>query len=173
MRRLLALSATGTVILLLASLPALAAMPAFEWVVGAQVDAIEVTITFEPVPSGFAWPSLEESGALGELVGAVPSDEVDQAGRPIPGADPILFDLERIETGIYGATAETGPGKWAVVVWPMTGEFPVPQPGIPETTFVTVTTSPSSPVLPWALLVVGSGVVGAVWLSRRRQTVDA
>lgn len=174
-RRVAALLGIGTVTWLLGIIPAVAAMPGFEWNVDARDDSIEVTVTFEPVPFGFAWHSLESSGALGELVGVVRPDEVGQAGRPISGADPILLDLQRISTGVYGATANAASGEWAVVVWPLVGEFPRPQPGVPDTELVTVGRTSDFSAGAWVPLVAGAAViavVGALWLRRFRQAVD-
>lgn len=171
-RRLVPFLATWTVVSLLVGLPALAAgMPAFEWAIEGHSDSVEVTVTFEPVPSGFAWPALEASGLLDRLVGVVQSDEVDPDGRPVPGANAITFDLQRIETGVYGATINTGPGEWAVVAWPLETESQS-FPGVPTTEYITVGSSPRSSAIPW-ILVVGVGIVAVWWLSWSRRAVDA
>lgn len=170
-RRLLSFLATWTAVCLFACFPALAAgMPEFEWAIEGHSDSVEVTVTFEPVPSGFAWASLEASGLLDQLVGVVQSEEVDPDGRPVPGADAMTFDLQRIETGVYGATIDTGPGEWAVVAWPLETESQS-FPGVPETEFIAVGSNPRSSAMPW-ILAVGVGIVAVWWLSRSRRAVD-
>ena len=78
-----------------------------------------------------ARPGLQ-SGVLDELIGALPADEVDDKGRPLPGSEPVLVTLEKNDDRDYegrtlvdgrwvfsvddGAT-QVGGGEWAFFVY--------------------------------------------------------
>lgn len=102
----------------------LAMTPAFSVDVDATTRALAVTVRFDSVPSGFAWGQLEASGVLDELVGVLPSSDVDEHGRPLKNADAILIHLARVSAGVYrGETALPHGGMWAVVAWPLVKGF--------------------------------------------------
>lgn len=143
-------------------------MPAYEQVIETSSDTIEITVIFEPVPPGFAWGSLEASGALGELIGVLPADGVDEDGRPFDTTAVVLADLRIVEEGSYSAEVVVGPGEWAVVPWPLVPNYTqaMAHPGTPWTEFVSV--GLDSAWLPVAAVAAGAAVVGLVWLGRRR-----
>jgi hypothetical protein len=115
---------TATCALLIAGLtllpvtPIAAVTPGFELAADVDGSTIHVTLTFEPVPNGFAWGSLEASGVLEELAGLVPVDLVDD-GRTRAPAEPVLIPLLRSGERIYTGTAKVPAGRWAVVAWPL------------------------------------------------------
>jgi hypothetical protein len=149
------LMSVGLISLSLAS--ALAATPAFDFEVGVHGLTIRVVVDFEPVPVGFAWPQLEASGVPEELVGLFPADRVDDRGRPLVDAEPILLSLDRTDVGVYEDSVTLPEGRWAVVAWPLLPDFdPEANPGAARTEFVTIGGPPA-----WVWLGMGA-IVGIV-----------
>lgn len=131
--------------------PISAAVPAFE--IDTEVDGptIHVTVTFQPVPTGFAWASLEASGVLERLVGLVPAVQIGEDDRPKPDSELVLIPLNRRKEGVYKGAAEVQEGRWAVVAWPVEPGFgSETNPGSPATQLVSVGGPPA-----WVWLALG------------------
>lgn len=137
-------------------LSANAATPAFAMDVDPEGSMVVVTVYS-------ARPGLV-SGILDELIGALPADEVDDKGRPLPGSEPVLVTLEKNDDRDYeGATQvgggewawfvyegaiQVGGGEWAFFPWPLSPDFdPDRNPGAPSTEFVRVGGPP--PIVCW------------------------
>jgi hypothetical protein len=138
---------------------ATAATPAFGLELDVDGSSVEVTVTLlQSIPSAIG--QFEGSGVLDRLIGAVPADEVDENGRPLPGSDPVLVSLEPVESGVtYRGSITVDAGEWAFFPWPDTPGFdPEANRGAPDTEFVMV--GGSSP-LGWIAI----GAVAAIALS--------
>lgn len=160
--------------MLLSVTSASAATPAFEFDIDVNGSSIEVTVDFEAVPPGFAWGSFEASGVPEELVGLFPAEDVDDRGRPLPGADPILLSLERIEEGIYQDAVGVQEGQWAVVAWPLVADFdPEAHPGTARTAVVTVGGPPAWVWLGVGVLAASAVALAAARLSAQRERVES
>ncbi len=177
--------------LTLVAMPVGAATPAFEFDINMSSSSIEVTVDFEPVPPGFAWGSFEASGVPEELVGLFPASDVDDRGRPLPEAEPLLLSLKRVDWGVYRDSIDVDDGEWAVVAWPLIDGFdPDDHPGAARTEIVLVGTSDvilgatqaearASDGLPlWTWIVLGGVIVsglalGAVRLNAGRERVES
>ncbi len=150
---------------LLAASPALAAVPSFTMEIAPDPSGIEVTVTFEPVPTGFNWASMEESGIFEALVGVLPADKIDDRGRPVPDAAPEVVELTRVSEGVYRGSIALADGRWAVFPYPLSAEFdPAANPGAASTKLVTVgapLTATTLSVLTIGLVAVG--VLAMIW----------
>lgn len=143
-------------LLLVSAGSASAATPGFDFVVRVDGSTVHVTVSFEPVPSGFAWPQMETSGVLDGLVGVLPADEVDGEGRPLPDASPRLLTLQRVEEGVYADSVMLPKGRWVVVAWPLVPNSDLESfVGLAGTEYVTVGGQPA-----WVWL--GAGAVAAI-----------
>ena len=145
-------------LLLVSAGSASAATPGFDFGVRVDGSTIHVTVSFEPVPSGLAWPQMEASGVLDELVGVLPADRVDSEGRPLPDASPRLLTLHRVEEGVYADSVMLSEGRWAVVAWPLVPNSELDSfVGPAGTEYVTVGGPPA-----WVWL--GAGAVAAIFV---------
>lgn len=119
------------------SMPALSAGPAFELQAAKDDDRLIITVLFEAVPLGFAWDQFEQSGFPDEMIGVVPADQVGDDGRPSADAELRLVHLDRVDEGIYRGEIAIDDGDWAVVPWPLDKEFDNDgHAGVPETLLV-------------------------------------
>lgn len=164
MRALVALL-LGMFPIIAVAIPAEAATPAFELQADVADDTVIVRVTFlQPMPVG-----IEGSGVLEQLIGVAPAEDLGEGGRPTPEADIHLLSLREVEgDGIYGSELKVGPGRWAVVPWPLVSEFdPEQNPGVPATLFVVVGSSPTAWVIGASVAFVGVAIVART-LSRIR-----
>lgn len=146
---------------------ATAATPAFGLELDSDGSSVDVTVTLlQSIPSSIE--QFEESGVLDRLIGAVPADEVDENGRPLPGSDPVLVSLEPVESGVtYRGSITVDDGEWAFFPWPGTPSFdPDTNPGAPATEFVTV--EGSSQMVWLAVAAVATIALGSLVLASRR-----
>jgi len=145
--------------------PAQGAVPSFTIEVDPGPAGIEVTVMFEPVPSGFNWASMEGSGVFEILVGVLPADKVDDRGRPVPDAAPEVVELTRVSEGVYRGSIELEAGRWAVFPYPLTADFdPARHPGAASTQVVTVGAPFSATTLSvLSIGLVALGVLALIW----------
>lgn len=168
MKRIAAIVAGAAVVVVAvdASMVASAATPGFEMGVETDVETLVVTVTFEPVPSGFAWGTMEASGVLDRLVGVLPADQLDEGGRPVGGSVPQLVRLERVSEGVYeGQTVVPHDGEWSVVAWPLSPDLN------PQATPVVVVVGAGTPAIVW--LGLGFCVFVVVFLVANRAKTKA
>lgn len=125
-------------LMLLWTVPADAATPAFDLELDSEGSSVEVTVRFQQTISSV--DEFEASGVLDRLIGGLPADQVDEEGRPLPGSDPLLVSLDPVESGVtYQGSIRVDDGEWAFFPWPGTPSFdPDENPGAPATEFVTV-----------------------------------
>ena len=174
LRRVASTLVLGTVLVLLSVTSASAATPAFEFDIEVNGSSIEVTVDFETLPPGFAWSSFEASGVLEQLIGLFPAEDVDDRGRPLPRAEPILLSLERIEEGTYKDSITVEEGQWAVVAWPLITDFDSEaNPGAARTAVVTVGGPPAWMWLGLGALAASTVVLAAARLRARGKRVES
>lgn len=150
------LFASAFACLFLFASPAGAMTPAFDLDIHRVGDyAIRVTARFDSVPQGFNWASLEASGVLSrEMVGLLPTGDVDPYGRPKANVQPIYVSLERVDVGVYmGRVSVEEPGTWAVVPWPNSS---LAEPYYASTLYFS--TPWRAPIAPW---LIAGGVAAA------------
>ena len=157
MRRLLILVALLT---LVGALPAGAKMPGFDVEVEVQGDTIRVEVRIldqEAIGLGFNPVSLDG------LLAVVPSDHVDELGRPLnPFGPRTKVPLQMIEAGVYQGGVTVGAGSWAVVAFPDNTD---PIRGIVEGWYAeTVEVEVDDETSPLWVLAVAGALVAFAWL---------